>query len=58
MLKYPNETTTPVSNVLLSFNVLPIIFVLYSKNFLVVVLLFILLLPALLSLALSFTSSL
>ena len=39
LLKYSNETATSASNILLSFDVLPIVFVLYSKDLLVVVLL-------------------
>ena len=36
LLKYFNVTTTSVCNVLLPFGVLPIIFVLYSKDLLVI----------------------
>ena len=39
LLKYFNEATISVSNVLLSAGALPIIYVLYSKNVLVVFLL-------------------
>ena len=39
LLKYFNGATTSASNILLLFSVLPIIFVLYSKVLLVVVLL-------------------
>ena len=54
LLKYFNRATTSASNILLSSGVVPINFVLYSKDLLVfVLLLFILLLAALFS----FTSS-
>ena len=59
LLKYFNETINSVSDLLLSVGVLPIIFVLYSKDLLfIILLLLILLLAALFSFALSFTSSL
>ena len=54
LLKYFNGTTASVSNILLLFGVLPIIFVLYSKDLLVVILLFILLLLLSFSVASSF----
>ena len=59
LLKYFNGTTTFASNILLLFGVLPINFVFYSKDLLVVVLLlFILLQAALFSFASSFISAL
>ena len=42
--KYFNRTTTSASNVLLSIDVLLIIFILYSKDFLVIALLLLILL--------------
>ena len=59
LLKYLNWLTTSVSNVSLSSGVLPIIFVLNSKDLLVTVLLLFVLLPSpLFSIAESFISSL
>ena len=43
LLKYFNETTTSASNIFLSFGVLRVIFVLYSKDLLVFVLLLLIL---------------
>ena len=55
LLKYFNGTTTSASNILLLFGVLPINFVFYLKDLLVIFLfLFILLLAALFSFASSF----
>ena len=57
LLKYVNGTTTSVSNILLSSDVLPISFVFYSKDlFVIVLLLFNLLLAGLFSFASSFIS--
>ena len=59
LLKFFNGTTTSTFNVLLSFGVLPINFVLYSNNLLAIVLLLFILLPAtLFSFGSSFTFSL
>ena len=59
LLKFFNGTTTSTFNVLLSFGVLPINFVLYSNDLLAIVLLLFILLPAtLFSFGSSFTLSL
>ena len=57
--KYLNGTASSASNMVLQFSVLPIIFALYSKNLLAIVLLLLILLLALsFSFSSSFTSSL
>ena len=56
LLKYCNGTTTSVSNVLLSYDVFPIIFLLYSKDLLFIILLLFILSPLLISVAESFIS--
>ena len=59
LLKFFNGTATSTFNVLLSFGVLPINFVLYSNDLLAIVLLLFILLPAtLFSFGSSFTFSL
>ena len=58
LLKYFNGTTTSASNIFLSSGVLPITFVLYSKDLLVIVFFFYAVIAVLFLLSESFTSTL
>ena len=57
LLKYSSGTTTSASSTLLLFGVLPIMVVLHSKDLLVIFLLLFILLPLLISITESFSSS-